>query len=127
MEEKSRGNGKVLIVDDDELLREAAVVMLEMLGYDTVAAADGLEAIARYREHRDSIVLLDVSMSGMDGIACMQELKRIDPEARIVLSSGYMAEDAAIADAREWGQVGFLQKPYGPQELDSVLGSFSAS
>lgn len=119
MQEKSCNTGKILVVDDDDLLRQTVVVMLGVLGYEGVAASDGHEAIERYREQRGAIVLLDVSMGGMDGITCMQELKRIDPEVRVILSSGYPAEDATISAAR--GQVGFLQKPYGPQELESAL------
>lgn len=121
MEEIRQGSCKVLIVDDDDLLRETALIMLEALGYEAIAAADGFRAIELYQQQRDCVVLLDVSMSGMDGGMCLHELKRIDPAARIILSSGYLAEDEAVRGVEQYEQVSFLQKPYGPEDLEQAL------
>jgi CheY-like chemotaxis protein len=92
-----------------------------------LCAADGAAAIESYRERRDDIdvVLLDLSMPGLSGDQTYARLREIDPEVRVLLSSGYDQEEATrrLGSA---GPVGFIQKPYRPQELlaeiDRCLG-----
>jgi PAS domain S-box-containing protein len=113
-----RGHGTILVVDDEEPIRVIATRVLEDAGFTVLTAADGQEAVTVFREHAPTIraVLLDLTMPRLNGAATAQELRQIRPDARIVLSSGYTAEDATrqFTD-REF--VGFLQKPYSITNL----------
>ena len=96
--------------------------MLEDLGFATLTAADGVEAVECYRQHMPEItaVLLDMTMPRMDGKACFRELRKINRDVKVILSSGYSEEDAT---SRFQGKrlAGFIQKPYSPQLLAKVM------
>ncbi|MDQ6992830.1 MAG: ATP-binding protein [Mariprofundus sp.] len=116
------GGGTILVVDDDEAIRETAAMMLEAIGFKTMLAVDGLDAIAVYNKHQDKIlaVLLDMTMPKMDGKSCFTELKRINPEVKVVLSSGYNEQEATDRFAGQ-GLAGFIQKPYLPDALKTTM------
>ena len=113
-----RGSGTVLVVDDEEPVRELLGHVLPKCGLSVITANDGREAVERFREHAPKIaaVLLDLTMPGIEGLEAFVEMRKIRPDARIILSSGYGAMDIA---ARFEGQRvdGFLQKPYEPEAL----------
>jgi PAS domain S-box-containing protein len=110
-------SGTILIVDDDETVRTVARRILEQAGYVVLTAADGHEAIERYRERPGiDLVLLDMTMPHMDGEEAFRELRRIDPRVRVVLTSGYNEQDATERFAGK-GLAGFIQKPYRPSDL----------
>ena len=89
-EEDWTGTGKVLLVDDEETVRGIGVEMLKELGFSTLTARDGKEALEIYRNTPDiSLVILDLTMPRMDGEQCFRELKAINPEVKVVISSGY--------------------------------------
>lgn len=104
----------VLIIDDEEPVREAVADILEMEGVESLAAADGLAGLAIYRENRLSIdvVLLDLSMPGLSGEETLSELHKIDPNVQVVLSSGYSEIDARQRYDEIGTVAGFIQKPY---------------
>ena len=108
-----KAKGAVLLADDEETLRTLGKLMLERLGFETVLAADGREALAQYAEHRDRIVLviLDLTMPHMNGEEAFRALREMDPDVRILLSSGYAENDLAARFAGK-GPAGFIQKPY---------------
>jgi PAS domain S-box-containing protein len=112
------GSGTVLLVDDEEIVRELGQEMLARLGFRVVTASDGREATEVYRELRGEIVLvlLDLTMPRMSGEETFHALRAIDPEVRIVLSSGYSETDVA---SRFSGTdlAGFVQKPYSLADL----------
>ncbi|MCG8463198.1 MAG: PAS domain S-box protein [Holophagales bacterium] len=114
--------GTVLVVDDDEAVREMAVRMLERLGFDVIFASGGEEAVEIFRlRHREIVVvLLDMTMPRMDGEATFRELREIQPDARVVLSSGYNEQIAAERFEGE-GLAAFLQKPYRQTDLILTL------
>ena len=116
------GVGTVLVVDDEETIRETAAMMLGGMGFDTLTAEDGEQGVEAYREHQDEIVavLLDMTMPKLDGKACFRELRRINPEVRVVLSSGYNEQDTTSRFAGK-GLAGFIQKPYSPEDLQAVF------
>jgi len=120
-QEKQLGGWRVLVVDDDDLLRQTVRMMLEALGHKALAAADGQRALELYGRYRDCIVLLDISMEGMDGHACMHALRQIDPEVRVILSSGYLLEEEALRVVPQQRHLYYLQKPYTPEALQRVL------
>jgi two-component system cell cycle sensor histidine kinase/response regulator CckA len=119
-----RGRGRILLVDDQEPVREVAKDMLEALGYEVVTAADGLEGISRYRElwREIDLVILDMIMPNMSGGDCFRRMKEINPKARVVLSSGYSME-GAVQDVMNEGILAFIQKPYRLEELSRVVGT----
>jgi CheY-like chemotaxis protein len=114
-----RGSGTVLVVDDEELVRDLARRMVEEAGFSVLTAADGEEAVQLYRQHGDAIacVLLDLVMPRMDGAETFRELRRIAPEVRVILSSGY-SEEGATAKFSGMGLAGFIQQPY---QLDTLV------
>jgi len=117
-----RGSGTVLVVDDEETVRTVARLMLKQLGYDVLLAENGLAALEVYREHRDAIdlVLLDMTMPHVDGTAAYTELRRINPDIKVILTSGYNESDS-ISRFSGKGLAGFIQKPYRPDELAMLL------
>jgi PAS domain S-box-containing protein len=114
--------GTVLIVDDEAVVRMTCRQYIERLGYRSLAAASGEEAVELYKAHTATItcVILDLTMPGMDGVATFSELRRHDPHVVVILSSGYAEEEALrlFAEARP---AGFLQKPYRINELRTKI------
>jgi len=114
--------GTVLVVDDEQSIREVASAMLEEMGFDTITAANGEEAVELYRRHLQEVaaVLLDLTMPKMDGKACLAELLCINPDVKVILSSGY--NEAETGDQFAFGILaGFIQKPYTPEALQQIM------
>ncbi len=122
-EERTR---RVLVMDDEEMIRELLGQMLAHLGYETALTADGQEAVDRYaesvREGRPfDVVILDLTVpGGMGGKEAIQELRAVDPEVTAVVSSGY-ATDAVISDFEKWGFKDRIAKPYQLSQLGALL------
>ena len=116
------GKGTVLLVDDDESVRAVGRKMLERIGFSVVTAADGSEAIARFRERADDIIcaIVDLTMPHVDGAETFRELRRMRPGVRVILSSGYNEQDVTQRFVGK-GLAGFIQKPYQLSTLVAVL------
>ncbi len=120
------GAGKVLVMDDEELIRETARVILESIGYTVEDAGDGAEAIALYESALKSgapfaAVIMDLTIpGGMGGKEAVRRLLEIDPHARVIVSSGY-SNDPIMANYREYGFVAVASKPYNVGELSRKL------
>jgi len=114
----------VLVVDDDATVRLVTCRMLEKHGFATVAAAEGIEAIALFEQQRELVtaVILDLTMPGMNGEETFQRLCAVDSGVRVLLSSGYSEADA-LARLAGFGLAGFIQKPYSADELLGALRS----
>ncbi|MBI3414593.1 MAG: PAS domain-containing protein [Verrucomicrobia bacterium] len=112
------GTGTVLVVDDEEPVRSVAARMLQSLGFDTVLAADGREAIVRFHESADQIVaiLLDLTMPQLDGEETFRRLRVQRADARVILMSGFNEQEAVNRFAGQ-GLAGFLQKPFRLETL----------
>lgn len=110
--------GKALVVDDEETVRVLAKRILEAAGFEVLLAVDGREGVEVFREHAAeiSVVLLDMTMPHMNGDEAFREMRRIDNNARVVLSSGYNEQEATNRFAGK-GLAGFIQKPYRRSEL----------
>jgi len=117
-----RGKGTVLLVDDEESLVALGARMLEHLGFAVLTAEDGLQAVDLYRERREEIdlVLMDLTMPHMDGAEAFGELRRLNPEVRVVVASGYSHDDVASRFLGK-GLAGVLQKPYTLAKLRESL------
>jgi two-component system, cell cycle sensor histidine kinase and response regulator CckA len=116
------GKGTVLLVDDEELILEVGKEMIETLGYDVVPAASGRDAAAALREAPAAVdlVILDMIMPDMSGAQTFDALKAIDPEVKILLSSGYSVNGQA-SDILSRGCDGFIQKPYSIHRLSDKI------
>jgi PAS domain S-box-containing protein len=113
-----RGSGTVLLVDDQERVRRLAATVLERAGFRVLTAADGGEAATRFREHMLEIrlVILDLTMPERGGEEALREIRSADPEARVILTSGFDESDVmSRLSAEKIG--GFLHKPWQPAEL----------
>jgi two-component system, cell cycle sensor histidine kinase and response regulator CckA len=120
-----RGDGLILICDDEETIRAVARRVFELAGYTVLTAADGREAVRVFRERAEEIagVLLDMTMPGLSGEEVFREMRRIKPDVKVLLSSGYNEQDATSQFVGK-GLAGFLQKPWTP---DDLLRSFQAA
>jgi len=114
--------GKVLVVDDEEIVRMVCRDMVETLGLPVLTAVDGRDAVDIFSRHAEEIavVILDLSMPNMDGMSAFQELVRIKPGVKVILSSGYDESDS-IKRLSGQGLAGFIQKPYSLNNLREVL------
>jgi two-component system cell cycle sensor histidine kinase/response regulator CckA len=120
-----RGKGTVLLVDDEESLLALGARMLESIGFTALTAANGEEAVDLYRKRGKEIdlVLMDLAMPGMDGTEAFDQLRRLDPDVRVVLASGYGREDV-LSRFEGKDLSGVLQKPYTLANLrESLAGS----
>ena len=116
------GEETILLVEDEELVRDVARQMLEVLGFHVIASGSGREACALYAQQPDhfAAVILDMIMPDMDGGAVFQQLKTVNPAVRVLLSSGYAMNDQAQRIMDE-GCSGFLQKPFNIVKLSEKL------
>jgi len=107
-----RGSGRVLIIDDEHFVLNIGRTMLEELGFEVLTAAGGREGLDIYRQYGDGLrfVLLDLTMPDLDGNETFRELRQLDPEARIILTSGFNQLEVVHQFAGK-GLSGFLQKP----------------
>jgi len=117
-----RGEGTVLLVDDEELVRALCEELLQRMGLEVLTAEDGRRAVDLYRVRQAEIdvVLLDLTMPRMNGEEAYGELRKINPAVPVILASGYGRSDV-VARFKGKDLVGCLQKPYTPEKLRSLL------
>lgn len=121
-----RGKGRILIMDDEEMVREVCSELLKSLGYETALAKDGAEVIGLYKKAIDSgqpfsAVVMDLTIpGGMGGEDAIKELRKIDPDVKAIVSSGY--SDARImSDYKKYGFKAVIAKPFNLAELSSAV------
>jgi PAS domain S-box-containing protein len=117
-----KGVGTVLLVDDEEMIIDVGSQILENLGYSVLSARSGKEAIDLYQGHQDKIILviLDMVMPDLGGGETFDCLKKIDPEIKILLSSGYSINGEA-SEIMDRGCNGFIQKPFNIKQLSRKI------
>jgi PAS domain S-box-containing protein len=120
------GSGKILVVDDEEMLRELLSAMLTSLGYEVVCARDGMEAVAVYQRAQTAAqpfdaVILDLTLpGGIGGRDTLERLRVLDPQVTALISSGY-AIDPVLTNFAQYGFRGAVAKPYTMEKLHSAL------
>ena len=126
------GKGRrILVMDDEELVRNVAEELIRELGHEVLCAADGAAAIDAYRRAKEAglpydIVILDLTVrGGIGGMETLRGLQEIDPAVKAVVSSGY-SDDEVVSDFRKYGFSGFLKKPYDLAELRETLSVLMA-
>lgn len=124
--EQSNERKRILVMDDEELVRLFAEKMLDKLGYDVETVREGEAAMRRYEEAKKSgkpfsLVILDISVDkGLDGRETIKALREFDPEVTAVVSSGY-SSDPVMVDYAAFGFQGRISKPFELDELIEVL------
>ncbi|MBI5249288.1 MAG: response regulator, partial [Desulfomonile tiedjei] len=111
------GTETILLVDDEEFVRDLADRILSKAGYTVLTAANGCDALQVYNTGKDkiSLVILDLIMPEMGGKQCLEELMKIDPKPKILVASGYTGEESPSAAVD--GACGFIRKPFKVKEL----------
>ena len=121
-----KGSGRILVMDDEELVRDVASEMFKILGYDAEFAVEGREAIELYAVARAEgrpfdLVILDLTVpGGMGGKETMQKLLEMDPGVRAIVSSGY-SKDQILSDYKKFGFSGVIAKPYRVSEFSKAV------
>jgi len=118
--------GKVLLMDDEQIILDVTQEVLKFLGYEVMFAQEGQAAIEIYTKEKNAgvpfdLVILDLSVpEGMGGKETIAQLKAFDPEVKAVVSTGY-SNDPAVLDFASYGFSGKLTKPYKINDLKNVL------
>ena len=122
VEQLVKGGETILLVDDEEFIRDVGKAMLKTLGYSVVVASSGGEAVATVKSMGEAIdlVLLDLVMPGMDGGKTFDSIRKLQPNMTVILSSGYSINGQAD-DIMKRGCNGFIQKPYNLAELSTLV------
>jgi DNA-binding NtrC family response regulator len=110
------GKPRVLLVDDEERFRTNLEKMLGAQGLTVGARASGAAALEELREQPYDVIVLDIRMPGMDGLAALKEIKAIDPEVEVIILSGHASLDAAV-EINKLGGYDYLMKPCPLEEL----------
>ncbi len=111
---------RILIVDDEEIVRESLSGWLEKDGYVTVTAPDGQTALDKVRQDPYSIVLVDLKMPGMDGLQVLEAIRKIQPDVSIVMITAYATVETAVK-AIKLGAYDYIVKPFDPEELTLMI------
>lgn len=121
-EKISPGTGTILLVDDEEMVLNIGEKFLQKLGYSVIKAGGGEEAVESYTENMEKIdlVVLDIIMPGMDGTQVFKKLREINPEVKVLLSSGYSLEQKA-KEILDHPGTAFIQKPFNIEALSRKL------
>jgi DNA-binding NtrC family response regulator len=115
---------KVLIVDDEERFRNTMRKLLTVEGIEAETAGSGREALEKLKEAAYDVIILDVRMPEMTGVEALGEIRKIDPEAEVIIMTGYASVDTA-KDIMKLGAYDYLLKPYEKQELmDRIEAAF---
>ena len=126
-----QGKGTIMIMDDEEIVRKVAKEMLSLFGFEVVLAKDGREALELYKQHMQGgtpidAVIMDLTIpGGMGGREAVTKLLAIDADAKVIVSSGY-SNDPVMANYRDYGFSGVIDKPFRTQDLSETIGNVLA-
>ena len=123
---------KIIVMDDDPLILDVITQMLIYFGHKVLHAKDGNEAIAVFKEHNQSdnqivdLIIMDLTIpGGMGGKEAVQEILKIDPEAKVIVSSGY-SNDPVMTDYQKYGFQAAIEKPFQLAKLMKTINSVLA-
>ena len=111
---------QVLVVDDEEIVRESLGGWLEKDGYKVSMLPEGRSAVERMKSGRWTVVLLDLKMPGMDGLQVLEEARKLQPDAAVIMMTAYATVDTAVT-AMKLGAFDYLVKPFAPEELSLLM------
>jgi len=112
---------RILIVDDAAFMRMMIRDILTKNDFEVAGeATNGEEAVNKYAELKPDLVTLDITMPGMDGVTVLKEIRKLDPNARVVMCSA-MGQQAMVVEAIQSGALDFINKPFHPQKVVEIL------
>ncbi|MFA5145230.1 MAG: response regulator [Candidatus Omnitrophota bacterium] len=113
---------KLLIVDDEDDVREFAASFFRKRKVDTITASSGEEALSISERQRSDLVLLDIKMAGIDGVETLRRIKELDKDARVIMVTGRKPNEQAYFDkCRELGAIDYIHKPLQLDELETIV------
>ena len=119
------GIPKVMVVDDDVFMRTSCSRMLVENGFDVAEATGGVEAISVYTDFQPDMVLMDIKMPEVDGLAALKVIKKMDPNAKVAMVTA-MGQAALVMEAYKTGAIDFVLKPFDQEQvLDTVKRALS--
>ncbi len=107
---------KILVVDDTQFMRQRVTRLLREHGYQAIEAKDGEEAVRMYAQDEPDLVLMDITMPNMDGLAALSEIRAYDPKAKVIMLTA-LGHQAIALEAIQAGAKDFLVKPYEPGQV----------
>ncbi len=110
----------VLVVDDSSFMRMRCVATVKELGYETVEAGDGAEAIETYKDQKPAAVLMDITMPGVDGLEALREIMAFDSNAKVAMVTA-MGQQSMVMEAMKSGAKDFVIKPFEPDRVKAAL------
>jgi len=116
--------GSILVVDDEEIVRDSLASWLEEDGYHVDAAPDGPTALAKLAQQPYNILLVDLKMPGMDGLQVLAQAKSLQPDTPVIIITAYATVDTAV-QAMKQGAYDYLVKPFEPEELSLLVGKLT--
>ncbi len=119
---KMSDRNRILVVDDDEVVRRSYLRSLQSVSCNVAAASDGEEALRTMEQNPFDVVLLDLRMPGQDGLSVLRTIKQKWPESEVVIITGYPTVDSA-KEAVRLGAHDYVAKPVGPQDVINVTDS----
>lgn len=111
---------KILIADDAAFMRMKSATLVKELGHEVIEAEDGAEAVKVYQAESPDAVLMDITMPNMDGMEALQEILKIDPDAKIAMVTA-MGQQTVIMEAIKAGAKDFVVKPFDADRIQSAL------
>lgn len=121
-ESPQKGNGTILVIDDEESLRLLYKRLLDHCGYNVLLADNGTEGIKAYEDNKEKInvVILDLGMPNLSGREVFSELQKSNQDVRVIISSGY-SEDKRVQEMLDLGAKGFVPKPFTLSSLSQAV------
>lgn len=118
--DKVTTRGKVLLVDDETIVRDSLSEWLNDAGYEVIPAEDGYKAIEIIKNRRADVLVVDLKMPGLDGIEVLKEVKNIAPNVEVIIITAYGNVDNAV-EAMKSGAADYLMKPFEPENLEVAI------
>ena len=115
-----RQSARILIIDDEKGMLDLLSYELGGQGYQVVTAMNGREGLERVKRDRFQLVITDVKMPGMDGVEVLQEIKKLDPDLEVIMTTGFGTIETAVA-AMKKGAYDFIQKPFNLNEVTNLI------
>ncbi|MBI3085331.1 MAG: sigma-54-dependent Fis family transcriptional regulator, partial [candidate division NC10 bacterium] len=119
-----KAKGSMLVVDDEEVVRDSLARWLEEDGYRVDTAADGQAALTKLGEQAYAILLVDLKMPGIDGLQVLAQARTLQPDAAVIIMTAYATVDTAV-QAMKQGAYDYLVKPFEPEELSLMVGKLT--
>jgi two-component system response regulator AtoC len=112
--------GKVLVVDDEKVIRDTLEAFLKKKGYEVVTAASAMEGIEKLRKEKPKVILLDIRMPGLSGVDAIEKIREVDKNVGIIMATAVIDEDIA-RESIELGASDYIVKPFDLNYLEKSL------